>query len=500
MQDVLPLRPGDPGRLGDFVMTGRLGEGAQGVVFRGTYDGLPVAVKLLNTRLAGEAAERFLSDVRAVGAAAGSGFARFLGADMAGDWPYVVSELIEGPTMQQMISATGRSSKATVERLAVSVALTLTQIHQAGILQLDLKPANVLLGPDGPRLIDVGVARALAETRLPASPAYLSPEQLHGSHVGPAADVWAWGATVAFAASGNPPFGDDRPLDVSQRIIEGQPDVTRLPDSLRDLVLSALTKDPFRRPSAESLLASMLGRGLKLSGAQEAEAGAILDGPAMAAVKPADPFAGPYLPPAGNEPVGPGPVVEPVPENDTARWDMPMGPVRAVYPLQGAWEVPVAPAPARNPLQGKRLVKGLGALVVGGLGGVIVITLIWGGLGGDKGGTPVTPSPQPTSSAATALAGSWHGEAVNQSGAKFDLDVVFVDAQEATTKMSAGPCTGKLTKIGESAAGLQMNLTITSGKCTRGVVTVKDQGDGHLLYVWTQPGSNRHYEATLSKG
>jgi hypothetical protein len=487
MQDVLPLRPGDPDRLGDCVLTGRLGEGAQGVVFQGTYDGLPVAVKLLHARLTGEAADRFLGDVRAAGAVAGSGFARFLGADLAGDWPYVISELIDGPSLQQVISETGRGSKATVERLAVGVALTLTQIHQAAILQLDLKPANVLVGPDGPQLIDVGVARALAETRLPASPAYLSPEQLNGANVGPAADIWAWGATVAFAASGNPPFGDDRPLDVSQRIIEGQPDVSWLPDSLRDLVLSALTKDPFRRPSAESLLASMLGRGLVLPEAQNVEARTILDAPA-AVFKPADPFAGPYLPPAGAESIGPGPVADdPVLENATAQWDV-------LPPLP----LPPPPAPTRSPLQGKRFVKGLGALVVGVLGGIVVITLIWGGLGGKKsGGTPAASSPQPTT---PTLAGAWHGRAVNQNGAKFELDVTFIDAQTATTKMSAGPCTGELTKVGESAAGLQMNLKITSGKCTRGLVTVKDQGNGQLLYVWTQPGSNRRYEATLSKG
>ncbi|MEO5877761.1 MAG: serine/threonine-protein kinase, partial [Streptosporangiaceae bacterium] len=471
MPDVLPLRPGDPDRLGDCVLTGRLGEGAQGVVFLGSRDDRPVVVKLLHARMTGDAAERFLKDLRAVGSVGGSGFARFLGADLAGDWPYVVSELVDGPSLQRMISETGRGSRATVERLAVGVALSLTQIHRAGILQLDLKPANVLLGPDGPRLIDVGVARALADTRLPVSPAYLSPEQLQGSNVGTAADVWAWGATVAFAASGNAPFGDDRPLDVSQRILEGQPDVTRLPDSLRDLVLSALTKDPFRRPSTESLLACMLGRGLELPGGQNAEARAILDGPAAAA-QPADPFAGPYLPPAGE--------VEPSQPNPTALWEA----------------LPAAAETRRrsSPLQDKRFVKGLGALVVGVLGGIIAITLIWGGLGDDRAPAPqVTPEPT-----GETLVGAWHGRAVNQNGVKFDLDVVFLDAQKATTKMSTGPCTGELRRVGESAEGVEMNLTITSGQCTQGKVTLKDRGDGRLRYVWTRPGSRLHYEATLT--
>ncbi|MGK5559264.1 protein kinase domain-containing protein, partial [Actinomadura kijaniata] len=144
-------------------------------------------------------------------------------------------------------------------------------------LHLDFKPGNVLLGPDGPRVCDFGVTRALeAVNAFPAGrvvedPAYQAPEQLSGIGIGPATDVFAWAATLLFAATGAPPFGDDSPAEVMQRIVYDDPDLAELPDSLREVVSDALAKDPAERPTSAALLERLLAEDGSLAGRMPAE-------------------------------------------------------------------------------------------------------------------------------------------------------------------------------------------------------------------------------------
>ncbi|MFC6933110.1 protein kinase [Actinomadura yumaensis] len=141
-----------------------------------------------------------------------SGFctAGILAADVEGDRPYVISECVDGPSLQQLVDDEGPRGWAVVERLAVGTAVALAAIHRAGAVHHDFKPGNVLLGRDGPRVSDFGVARALdavnaGTTGRPTDdPSYRAPEQLSGMGIGPGADVFAWAATMIFAATGEP--------------------------------------------------------------------------------------------------------------------------------------------------------------------------------------------------------------------------------------------------------------------------------------------------------
>ncbi|MGI5166470.1 protein kinase domain-containing protein [Spirillospora sp. CA-253888] len=312
---ALPLQPGDPRRLGEYEITGRLGVGEQGAVFAGrSAAGRPVAVKLLHVRLSGEPVARSRFTVALAPARKVAGFctAGLLDAGVEGDRPFVAAELVDGPSLQQLVAEEGPRGPAVVERVAVGAAIALAAVHRAGALHLDLKPGNVLLGRDGPRVADFGVARALEALnagtagRTVTDPAYQAPEQLSGQGIGPAADVFAWAATLLFAATGVPPFGDDSPSEVMQRIVYDDPDLSALPESLREAAADALAKDPARRPTSAGLLERLLAEdgplAARLPASMVAEGRALSGGPAALAL-PA---------PAGPEPeAGPAPRDEP---------------------------------------------------------------------------------------------------------------------------------------------------------------------------------------------
>ncbi|MEU8383487.1 protein kinase [Streptosporangium sp. NPDC048865] len=265
-----PLTGEDPPRLGSFELVGRLGEGGQGVVYLGRGPGgEQVAVKLLHHGLAGdpEARARFLREVSVAQRVARFCTAAVLHADLAGSRPYIVSEYVPGPSLRLLVDREGPRRGASLERLAVSTATALSAIHRAGILHRDFKPANVLMGPEGPVVIDFGIARALDSPGMTATgvamgtPSYLAPEQLGSGEVTPAADVFAWGVTMVFAATGTPAFGQDSIAVVINRILNAQPELGALEGPLRDLVAASLSKDPALRPTAEQLVSHLMGAG-----------------------------------------------------------------------------------------------------------------------------------------------------------------------------------------------------------------------------------------------
>ncbi|XVQ90299.1 serine/threonine protein kinase [Microbispora siamensis] len=173
--------------------------------------------------------------------------------------PYVVSEYVEGPTLQQA----GRRSGPALHRLAVATATALAAVHRAGIVHRDFKPANVLLGPDGPRVVDFGVARRLGATTasggIVGTPAYMAPEQIAGEPPAPAWDVFAWGCVMVFAATGRPPFGDDALPAVLNRVLTKEPDLGDLEEPLRSIVALALRKDSAQRPDILDVTMRLLG-------------------------------------------------------------------------------------------------------------------------------------------------------------------------------------------------------------------------------------------------
>ncbi|WP_433174126.1 serine/threonine-protein kinase [Actinoallomurus sp. CA-150999] len=268
MPEGHPLRPGDPSRLGAYRLVGRLGEGTQGVVFLGQdASGADVAIKLLHARMAAhpDARNRFVRELGAAKKVARFCTAQVLDADLAGDQPYIVSEYVEGRSLRAEILTEGARSGGALERLAISTLTALAAIHQAGVVHRDFNPQNVLLGADGPRVIDFGIARALGAARKNESnslgtPAYMAPEQVTGGEIGPPVDMFAWGATILFAATGRPPFGNESVPAVMDRIVRADPDVTALPEPLRSVVAACLAKDPARRPTAQQAQAALLGQ------------------------------------------------------------------------------------------------------------------------------------------------------------------------------------------------------------------------------------------------
>ncbi|MEU7740919.1 protein kinase [Nonomuraea sp. NPDC049158] len=258
MPNAEPPRPGDPEAIAAYRIIGRLGEGGQGIVYLGQApNGRPVAVKVLRQSLGGD--DRFAKEIAAARRVEPFCVAQVLDASMGGR-PYIVSEYVEGPSLQQA----GRHVGGDLQRLAVSTATALTAIHQAGIVHRDFKPANVLLGRDGPRVVDFGLARVAdsavtVTSSVVGTPAYMAPEQLAGAHVGPAADVFAWASVMVYAATGTPPFGEDSLPAVINRILNQEPFLGDLPEPLRSVVYACLAKDPAARPQMRDVLLRLLG-------------------------------------------------------------------------------------------------------------------------------------------------------------------------------------------------------------------------------------------------
>ncbi|GAA4056724.1 serine/threonine-protein kinase [Nonomuraea soli] len=266
MPETHPLQPGDPTTLGPYRLLGRLGKGAQGIVYKGQgHNGELVAIKLLNTKLdrPGMDGERFMREVAAARRVAQFCTAQVLDANMEGDTPYIVSELVEGVSLQRIVQTDGPRKGGALYRLAVGTVTALAAIHRAGIVHRDLKPSNVLLGPDGPRVIDFGIARALDSaitmtSGVVGTPAYMSPEQISGERVGPPSDMFSWALTMAFAATGRPAFGQDSLPAVIYRVMNEEADLSAMPDNLRPLVQACLSKRAEERPTAAEALFALL--------------------------------------------------------------------------------------------------------------------------------------------------------------------------------------------------------------------------------------------------
>ncbi|MFA1547622.1 serine/threonine-protein kinase [Actinomadura chokoriensis] len=265
------LRPEDPKELGPYRLIGRLGRGGMGTVYLGEDSaGRRVAVKVINRELAGEGAfrERFRREVTAARQVRRFCTAPVIDAELDRDPLYVVTEYIEGPSLERAVAERGPLPGSDLESLAVGVATALAAIHGAGIVHRDLKPANVLLSSTGPRVIDFGIARALDASDGPTrtgqfvgTPNYLPPELLRGEQVSSASDVFSWGCVVAYAGTGAAPFAGNTVPEIFYRVVHEEPKLDGLDPGLRDVVAAALDKDPRRRPSVQDVLGRLVGNG-----------------------------------------------------------------------------------------------------------------------------------------------------------------------------------------------------------------------------------------------
>ncbi|BCJ49405.1 hypothetical protein Asp14428_08800 [Actinoplanes sp. NBRC 14428] len=266
---AVPLRPGDPGRLGRYTVVARLGQGGMGSVFLGhAPGGRQVAIKVIRPEYADEPEYRgrFRSEVNRARQVPPFSTAEVLDADPDHDPPYLVVEYVEGPSLAAVVDRRGPLTGAALHTLAVGTATALSAIHHAGVVHRDLKPENVLLPHGGVKVIDFGIARPLEATshhtatdHMVGTVAYMAPERFEdGRTAGFASDIFAWGALVVYAATGRTPFHAESPPATAMRILTQPPDLAGVPYPLRGLVGRALAKDSADRPAARDLLDELL--------------------------------------------------------------------------------------------------------------------------------------------------------------------------------------------------------------------------------------------------
>jgi serine/threonine protein kinase len=274
MSEMLPLRDSDPREVGVYQLLGRLGEGGQGVVFLAVGPtGNQAAVKLLPSTTDPQVRSRFLKEVAAAQRVARFCTAQVLDAGIFERRPFIVSEYVSGPSLVEVLEQFGPRGGAALERIAVATLTALGAVHAAGMVHRDFKPGNVLLGPDGPVVIDFGLAAVPGMTTTGHSgqaalgtPAFMAPEQLAGAKATAAADMWSWAVTMVFAGTGELPFKGESLTATAFAILHSEPNVGGLPGPLGSLVHRCLNKDPAVRPSAHGALAELVAAGARLMG------------------------------------------------------------------------------------------------------------------------------------------------------------------------------------------------------------------------------------------
>jgi len=260
---VEPLRADDPRAVGPYQLHARLGLGGMGCVYLGSSPaGRAVAVKLIHPELAHDEAfrGRFRREVAAARQVSGAYTAPVVDAGVDDDPPWLVTALVAGPSLADVVAASGPLPAESLWRLAAGLVEALTVVHRHGLVHRDLKPPNVLLAADGPRVIDFGISRALDATTatttgmIVGTASFMSPEQAEGLPVGPASDVFSLGCVLAYAATGSGPFGAGTPASIIYRVVHTQPPLEGITGPLRDLITRCLAKDPAERATLAELM------------------------------------------------------------------------------------------------------------------------------------------------------------------------------------------------------------------------------------------------------
>ncbi|WMX47931.1 serine/threonine-protein kinase [Streptomyces roseicoloratus] len=259
---MMRLRREDPRIVGSFRLHRRLGAGGMGVVYLGSdRRGQRVALKVIRPDLAEdqEFRSRFAREVSAARRIRGGCTARLVAADLEAERPWFATQYVPGPSLHDRVAEEGPLRAADVASIGAALSEGLVAVHEAGVVHRDLKPSNILLSPKGPRIIDFGIAWATGASTLThvgtavGSPGFLAPEQVRGAAVTPATDVFSLGATLAYAAMGDSPFGHGSSEVMLYRVVHEEPLLHGVPDSLAPLVRACLAKDPEERPSTLQL-------------------------------------------------------------------------------------------------------------------------------------------------------------------------------------------------------------------------------------------------------
>ncbi|MDP9829626.1 serine/threonine-protein kinase [Kineosporia succinea] len=456
--------PGDPDQVAGYQIAGRLGSGGQGVVYLGIApSGERAAVKMLRFHDEDSHAQ-FAKEVASARRVAPFCTAQLLDYDLDVAAPYVISEFIEGRSLQQFVAERGPLSGPRLQRLAIGTVTALAAIHEAGVVHRDLKPANVMMAPDGPRVIDFGIARDLSTLttrtgQMAGTPSYMSPEQVNGDRVGPASDLFSWASVIVFAATGRSPFDAGSAVASIIRVANHEPDLTGLPAELVPVLHQCFSKEPGSRPSAQQVLTMLLGRSVRAD-----RPTAVLEAGSQFAAAGGDSASAP----AARDEAG-----------DAPTWAR-RGPV-------------VGPAtdPRNQPRPTRKLrvagMIGVPALLVAGIGiGIALDT------GGTSDADPASPAPEPSVSATgsatgsavgqtaagtlpSTLAGTWTGT-VNQSSSSVDdwqwqieLDLAAGRRTAGTMKSSDLGCTSHVTVIGTTDDTAHLRAPVTPANDPQGV-------------------------------
>ncbi|WP_258045196.1 serine/threonine protein kinase [Streptomyces sp. SM11] len=259
---MMRLRREDPRLVGSFRLHRRLGAGGMGVVYLGSdRRGQRVALKVIRPDLAEdqEFRSRFAREVSAARRIRGGCTARLVAADLEADRPWFATQYVPGPSLHDKVAEEGPLAAAEVASIGAALSEGLVAVHEAGVVHRDLKPSNILLSPKGPRIIDFGIAWATGASTLThvgtavGSPGFLAPEQVRGAAVTPATDVFSLGATLAYAAMADSPFGHGSSEVMLYRVVHEEPQLHDVHHALAPLVRACLAKDPEERPSTLQL-------------------------------------------------------------------------------------------------------------------------------------------------------------------------------------------------------------------------------------------------------
>ncbi|MBR8745313.1 serine/threonine-protein kinase [Nocardiopsis sp. MG754419] len=263
--------PHDPREVGPYRVLALLGSGGMGRVYLGTGpDGTPAAIKVVRAEYAYDPGfrEGFARELELARRVHGDYTPRVLDADTSGQTPWLATEYVMGPSLQDLVSGAGPLPEESVRFMARGIAQALERVHATGLVHRDLKPGNVMVAAEGPQVIDFGIAHALGDSqetddddaRFVGTPAFMSPEAVEGeTNPGSAADVFALGGTLVYALTGRAPFGDGHPSTVLYRIGHLEPDLDEVPASLRGIIEACLDKDPAARPDATRVLHALGG-------------------------------------------------------------------------------------------------------------------------------------------------------------------------------------------------------------------------------------------------
>ncbi len=267
--------------LGSYRLLGQIGEGGMGVVhLAADANGRRVALKVLRPQVVGdeEGRRRLAREVSSLSQVRSPHVAEFLDADPWGPMPYVVTRYVPGHSLHEVVRRSGPLPAADLDHVGRGLLQAVRDVHAAGVLHRDVKPTNVVLEGRSPILIDFGLARLAEDPRLTTAgwlmgtPGYLAPEMLFGEPATHATDVHGWAATMAYAATGRPPYGTGHPMAILDRTRRGDVDLSEVAEPLRVLLAACLATEPVDRPTAVEVANELATLWARTGGAADGEA------------------------------------------------------------------------------------------------------------------------------------------------------------------------------------------------------------------------------------